>query len=349
MLKHRSSIIRPRWLGAAASLTMLAAFAAEGCGSDDKGTDIIVPAGGSNAGSAGKSSSAGSNSKAGNGAAGSASQEGGASGLETTGGESGSGASTNGGTAGTGGGSGGTAGSAGTAGTGGGAGTGGASGSAGTAGAGGMAGSAGAGGKGGSGGTAGSGGSGGTAGSGGTGGSGGAGTVCGDGKVEGAEECDNGVDGTPWKGDRICADDCETVSTQACVDCEQAGDCFASSDNCAGPSGSPFSDVNIGLCYDVFQCFQAAHCMDGAGSLGKCYCGDLSTAACSAAPFDLRQQGAPNGPCAEIMQMGSPGVTSNSVLLGGLTNKSRPSGAAGQRMNCAKLNCAEACGIVTPP
>jgi len=371
MLNHESSIIRPRWLGSAACLTLLAAFTTQGCGSDDKGTDILVPAGGSNAGSAGKSSSGGSNGKAGNSAGGSENQDGGAGGIEATGGESGTGASTNGGTAGTGGsgggkagsggaaGTGGGAGSGGAAGTGGGAGTGGASGSAGTAGAGGMAGNAGAGGKGGSGGTAGSAGTGGIAGSGGTaggggvagsGGSAGSGTVCGNGLVDGTEQCDNGMDGTPWKGDRVCSNACKNVVSQACVDCEQAGDCSSSSDNCMGPSATPFSLENVGLCYQVFECLHDSHCMDGTGSFGKCYCGDLSTAACGAAPFDLSKAGAPNGPCAEIMQLGAPGVTSNSVIIGPFA-KSRPLGAAGQRINCEKTatECADACGIVLNP
>jgi hypothetical protein len=202
------------------------------------------------------------------------------------------------------------------------------------------------GGSGGTGGSAGAAGGGGSAGSGGS-----ANSSCGDGKLDGTEDCDDGEDDGKWQGNRLCSDDCRTVSTQACVDCEQAGDCFASSDNCMGPSATPFSLANVGLCYDVFQCFQDSKCIDGAGSLGKCDCGSLSTAACGAAPFDLSQQGAPNGPCAELMQLGMPGVTSNSTVLGGLTNKSRPTGAAGQRMNCQKTatECSALCGITLLP
>lgn len=176
-----------------------------------------------------------------------------------------------------------------------------------------------------------------------------AGPVCGDGATGGSEQCDagTGTNAAPVLAtNRLCASTCETISTQACVDCEQAGDCFASSDNCLGPAGS-FSLAQQKTCTDVMQCIQDSNCLDGTGSLGKCYCGTLSTAACGAAPFDLTAAGAPNGPCAAIMQAGNPGVTTNSGILGGLTNKSRPAGAAGQRLNCQKTDaaCAPICGV----
>jgi hypothetical protein len=94
------------------------------------------------------------------------------------------------------------------------------------------------------------------------------------------------------------------------------------------------------------ECIETSKCLAGTGSLGKCYCGTLSTAACGAAPFDLTAAGAPNGACAALMQKGQPGVATNSAMLGALTNKSRPAGAAGQRLNCDKTdaNCAPICG-----
>ncbi|HEX2876627.1 MAG TPA: hypothetical protein VHP33_35495 [Polyangiaceae bacterium] len=173
------------------------------------------------------------------------------------------------------------------------------------------------------------------------------GPVCGNGIVSiGFEECDDS------SLSRTCSNDCESISDAACVTCEQAGDCFASSDNCLGNArpaaqGGPFTVAEQNTCTDVMQCIQDSNCLDGTGSLGKCYCGTLSTAACGAAPFDLTAAGAPNGPCAAIMQAGNPGVTSNSAILGGLTNKARPAGAAGQRLNCQKTdaNCAPICGV----
>jgi cysteine-rich repeat protein len=165
--------------------------------------------------------------------------------------------------------------------------------------------------------------------------------VCGDGIVNGTDECD---DAGP---SRTCSGECEVVSTAACVDCEQAGDCFASSDNCLGPAATPFTTAQQNLCFDVMQCIQDTNCLDGTGSLGRCYCGTLSTSACGAAPFDLSAMGAPNGPCAAIMQAGNPAATSNSQILAGLTAKGTPAGAAGQRLNCQKNDpaCAPLCGV----
>jgi len=165
------------------------------------------------------------------------------------------------------------------------------------------------------------------------------GPVCGDGATGGTEECDSGTgtNSSPVPApSRTCSAECESVSTQACVDCEQAGDCFASSDNCLGPTATPFTSAQTSICFDVLQCMQDNGCVAGTGSTGKCYCGTLTTAQCGAAPFDLSAAGAPNGPCAAVMQAANPAATGNSQILGGLTNKSTPMGAAGQRINCQK-------------
>jgi hypothetical protein len=131
------------------------------------------------------------------------------------------------------------------------------------------------------------------------------------------------------------------------VACEQAGDCAFSSDNCLGPEATPFTPSQVGACYDVLRCIQDANCLDGAGSLGKCYCGTLTNPQCSAAPYDLKANSAPNGPCAGVMQLGAPAVTNNAQMLAGLTNKTRPTGMAGQRLNCQKTDqaCAPICGV----
>jgi len=350
---HKLKNSRTHWLGPVTCLLMLGAGAAVGCGDGEDGTDIEV-GGSSSTSNAGKSSgSAGKNSNAGSSTGGMVDQGGAADGgANQTNAGSGGGAGLNaGGTAGhggmggmSGGGAGGAAaGSSGAAGTAAG-GSGGAAGSAGATGnAGGGAGGTTSGG--GASGTAG-GGAGGTAG-GGSGGTGGSSQDCGNGTVEGTEECD---DHGP---SRLCSDGCQTVATQACVDCEQAGDCFASSDNCMGPSASPFTPGQVTLCYDIILCMQDSNCFDAPdGTAGKCYCGSLGTAACGAAPFALSQPGAPNGPCAELMQAGYPTATTNSQILAGLTAKARPLGAAGQRLNCQRTSaepaCAGLCGLETP-
>jgi hypothetical protein len=174
--------------------------------------------------------------------------------------------------------------------------------------------------------------------------------TCGDGVVAGTEQCDagTGTNANPVQApSRTCANQCFSISTAACVACEQAGDCASSSDNCLGPASAPFNKTQQDQCFAVSKCVQDSNCLDGSGSLGKCYCGSLATTACQAAPYDLTATGAPNGPCAAVMQAGAPGVTSNSVMLSGLTTKSRPTGAAGQRLNCDKTdaNCAPLCGV----
>jgi hypothetical protein len=176
------------------------------------------------------------------------------------------------------------------------------------------------------------------------------GPVCGDGSASGTEECDGGT-GTAQNPvpatSRECTYECERIATAECVTCEQGGNCVASSDNCLGPTATPFTVEQQLACTDLMQCIQDSNCLDGTGSLGKCYCGTLDTAACGAAPYDLNAAGAPNGPCAALMQAGSPALTTNSQILGGLTAKSRPGGAAGQRLNCQKndATCGPICGI----
>ncbi len=174
--------------------------------------------------------------------------------------------------------------------------------------------------------------------------------VCGDGITEPGEECDAGTGSyaSPVQASsRTCSDNCQQISNELCVACEQAGDCFASSDNCIGPSGKPFTPAQTQQCFTVMACIEQSNCLDGTGTLGRCYCGTLGTLACAAAPFDLASPGAPNGPCVAVSQAGNPGLTTNSSILGGLTNKSRPSGAAGQRLNCDKFDpvCAPLCGV----
>ncbi len=173
---------------------------------------------------------------------------------------------------------------------------------------------------------------------------------CGDAVTTAPETCDEGTgtNAAPVPvATRTCGDTCVQLSTPDCVTCEQAGNCFASSDNCNGPAATPFTAAQRAACYSVTQCVRDSNCLDGAGSLGKCYCGTLSTADCGAAPFALTAAGAPNGPCAALMQAGSPLLTTNSAILGGLTNKSRPGSAAGQRLNCDKTDpvCAPLCGV----
>jgi hypothetical protein len=137
-----------------------------------------------------------------------------------------------------------------------------------------------------------------------------------------------------------CSNTCKKISTQACVDCENSGDCFESVNNCLGLD-APFGLVDQSKCFDVMMCIQQSNCFDGTGTLGKCYCGDLSVSACGSAPFS--GPGSPNGACASLIKSGFPNFTSNSAILGGLVATDFPAGAAMKRLACQKGANSSAC------
>jgi len=171
---------------------------------------------------------------------------------------------------------------------------------------------------------------------------------CGDGTIAGTETCDDG-NGSGTGVSAKCSNTCYKVSTQACVDCENAGDCFETVDNCLGAgAGTPFNETQQTQCFTVMKCIEDSNCLDGTGSLGSCYCGSITdTAACSAAPFT--GPGSPDGKCVKEIQAGFPGVTTNSAILGGLTAAGFPAGAAMGRLNCQKIAnksaCLTTCGL----
>jgi hypothetical protein len=165
--------------------------------------------------------------------------------------------------------------------------------------------------------------------------------LCGNGVVNSGEECDGAL--TQFSSNAsspTCSNTCKKISTQACVDCENAGDCFESVDNCLGVS-FPFNSAQQGQCYDVMRCIEASNCLDGTGTLGKCYCGDLSISACGAAPYS--GPGSPNGACVNEIKAGFPTLITNSAVLGGLVATDFPSGAAMKRLACQKGANSSAC------
>ena len=175
--------------------------------------------------------------------------------------------------------------------------------------------------------------------------------VCGDGVVNGTDECDDAVvpaAGAPANNPSspTCSSTCKKISTASCVTCENAGDCFESVNNCQGVA-APFSVAQQAACYDVMGCIERTNCFDGAGTLGKCYCGSLSTTACSAAPFT--GAGSPDGACVNEIKAGFPTFTTNSAVLGGLVATNFPSGAGMKRLSCQKgansSACLDTCGF----
>lgn len=221
-------------------------------------------------------------------------------------------------------------------------GAGGTGGSGGTGGAGGTAGSAGSGGKGGSGGTGGTGGSAGSGGKGGSGGAGGGGSLCGNGTINAGEQCEPP---STW----TCSDDCKRV-----VDDDCAGELCEATSACADLSGClAFEGADRTLCYDVMECVRTSNCADGPkGSAGmaKCFCGDLATKDCIAAP-DTGPT-APKGLCAGIIRQGfSNGGTplTTAEIVTNYIEPAYPAGAALERLNCqwGYLNdeCHTKCGF----
>jgi cysteine-rich repeat protein len=163
---------------------------------------------------------------------------------------------------------------------------------------------------------------------------------CGDGIINGTEQCDDAVAPSENASSPTCSSTCKKVSTTACVACENNGDCFESVNNCQGVA-APFALAEQALCYDVMGCIESSNCFDGTGTLGKCYCGDLSISACGSAPFT--GAGSPNGACVAQIKAGFPTFTSNSAILGGLVATDFPSGAAMKRLSCQKGANSSAC------
>jgi len=241
-----------------------------------------------------------------------------------------------------------SAGTSGMPGVGGGAGMSGSAGISGSAGAGAGAGAGGSSGSTGMGGNPGGGTSGSSAGGASAGAAGAVSLTCGNGTIENGEQCDDGMSGggastggSAAVFGQQCSNTCTKISTKACVDCENAGLCSESVNNCLGVDVS-FDAAQQTQCFAVISCIQKSNCLDGdTGSLGKCYCGALDTGPCGAAPFT--GAGSPSGPCVAQIKAGFPTYTSNQQVLGGLTATDFPSGAAMKRLNCQKTADVAAC------
>jgi hypothetical protein len=256
------------------------------------------------------------------------------------------------------------------------------SGSSGATGNAGASGSAGKGGASGSGGAAGNGasgssgamgmsgnGAGGVTGAAGAGGgsAGGGSLTCGNGTIEAGEACDSGMQNAmggastaggggedsggfpsvvPKYGEN-CSNTCFKVGTPECLNCEFAGDCFESVDNCLGPPDTPFNAAQQTVCFAVMSCIQKSNCFDGTNTIGKCYCGSLSIDACGAAPFT--GAGSPDGACASELRAGFPTLTTNSAVIANFAATQLPSGAATKRLSCQKGSnlaaCSDICGF----
>jgi cysteine-rich repeat protein len=165
---------------------------------------------------------------------------------------------------------------------------------------------------------------------------------CGDG-ISGnspAEECDKGG-GANSSGTTSCSNDCQSVASAACLDCELAGDCgeFAI-DGCAAVTGTaPNGQLRTNNCYSVLECLRDSGCGE-TGSVTECYCGTLATGVCVAAPNS--GAGAPNGPCKEVIEDALETESPQEVLTS-FTSLSLAGGWALSRVTCDKTQCLAQC------
>jgi hypothetical protein len=176
--------------------------------------------------------------------------------------------------------------------------------------------------------------------------------ACGDGTVNGTDQCDPGLTAGILTGSTTCSDSCLSISSDACVACEQGGACFEFSDSCITNSNdfSARSAADRTACYDVQECITATGCADGTGTLTGCYCGTAfpTTPACQAAT-----PSAVNGACSAVIRaaMGtgtfSDGKPTNTEVLERFLTVDYAGGGAIARYNCDKgsASCRTVCGF----
>jgi hypothetical protein len=175
---------------------------------------------------------------------------------------------------------------------------------------------------------------------------------CGDGIVSTGvgEECE-------LPATTLCSDDCQSVGSQGCTDCEAGSACAPFAQACINSLGiTAPADATVitqlatpalrtTACFDVQECITDTNCGDGVNTFTSCFCGALTTAQCSAAPDS--GAGAPAGACAAKIKAGMGAGATNAQILARFTNRNYPSGAGINRYNCQKNNpvCSPLCGF----
>jgi len=159
--------------------------------------------------------------------------------------------------------------------------------------------------------------------------------ACGDGAVTGDEVCD------PKLTVNNCGRDCKSITSAACLACDQATDCvdfvdcFQLSGNAA--AGSPAAGTpKANLCNEVLDCVRDSGCAAGGNGIIKCYCGTANVTDC--------QNGLANGACKVELERGLETVTFGQISQR-LKSPQFGGGIAMARVDCEQQVCGAACGL----
>lgn len=199
--------------------------------------------------------------------------------------------------------------------------------------------------------------------------------VCGDGFLEAGEACDPSVAGTtncnpdctinapavcgnnvkeagevcdPKFTVNDCGADCKSITTAACLTCENATSPGASAPNCSdfvncdsavgvAAAGSPAAGTAKSLlCNETLDCVRDSGCASGGKAPIACYCGTADGAAC--------QAGNGNGVCKTQIER-SLETTSFSQIAARIGDVTFGGGVAMARIDCDQTFCAAQCGV----
>jgi hypothetical protein len=171
---------------------------------------------------------------------------------------------------------------------------------------------------------------------------------CGDGIVGAGETCDNAggnnyaIDncGDVWGTGAVdgSANDCNVITSAACLTCENGSECaeltttaILSGNAVAGPAtGTPRTN----LYNETLDCVRDTAC--AVGNVLDCYCGTVSGAQCDA--------GNGNGVCRTVIERGLETTNPADIPIL-LSNLTLGGGLALARVACDKNNCVAPCGL----
>lgn len=125
---------------------------------------------------------------------------------------------------------------------------------------------------------------------------------------------------------------------RSCAACESASPCVELAEPC-----KKFVGDEGARCEAVKACVQRTGCGQAERTFTSCYCGDLDTEKCLAAP--LTGAGAVGGPCKEPIEQAFGKPPNNLELLTRYLETEYPAGATLARLNCLKVNCLRECSF----